>query len=880
MHAKPLVCPLASRRCRGAVTPAAVLWLVLSVNSAFGQAAPAAPAAPNAPGNPNAPANAAAANDDILKLSEFVVSGAVTPRSRFESPIAVTTIDRATMEAVAPRNTAEFLKVVPGIYAESTGGEAFNNVSVRGFGVTAGFSYEMLYEDGLPVYSTNNLRHGLPDAWTRTSTFIANVEAVRSGSSSVLASNAPLALINYISREGGQRLEGEASFTTSDYGTFRTDVWLSGPVNASTTYALGGWYRIDDGVRDAGFVANKGHQVIGNLKHTFTNGRGYLKGSFKLLEDRNSFDLPMPLTGGGSPRSLPFGPDWKKDPTSNSADARILAISGTPIGNVRYDLADGITVDLKYIGTELEYQLADGIKLQNRNRYSDGFRSIDYAFNSLPFPWQTVANNAARREPAPFAAGLSGGNYNFRLTYPGQSGAVAAANPAAAAALGNGLAITKSWQHSSGDVSNFQNDVRLLGTFNRGNTTVTGGVYYSFLETEQHYQFNTILTDVSPLWRRVDIMIVDATTGADIGPVTANGLYHLGDQYRNATIEEREITPYVMVDHKLGALNLQAGLRHLTTRQTATRELVANTTNLSATNPALRGAQFGTGAIITRDNDAHENAFAFGANYSLNRRLAFYAGYHRGVRTLGLTELSEDLHAGRPTSPTRVVRGYEAGVKYGTSKLGVFLTVFHEDIYNIQDTQVTIDPRTGLLGPTVIALQNQESEGIELESVWSPLNGLSLGLNGVVQHPKWTDHNLKTQTLSTGQVVAFDEHGKIPERTPKVTAKVLAGYRLPKTEFGTFTVNASYQYTGKRYADRANSEPTPLKAYGETVLGVALALQNGFSIRISVNNLFDDEGLSEGDPRSGTNVIDPTVSFFNARPIQPRTITGTVGYRF
>ena len=409
---------------------------------------------------------------------------------------------------------------------------------------------------------------------------------------------------------------------------------------------------------------------------------------------------------------------------------------------------------------------------------------------------------------------------------------------------------------------------------------MTGGLYYSFLKTEQHYQFNTLLSDVSPQWRRMDITILDATTGADIGAVTANGLYHLGDNFRNAKIEERELTPYVNVDHRIGALNLSAGLRHLTTRQTATRELVANTTNLHATNPALRGAQFGTGAIITRNNNARENAFALGANYALNRRLAFYAGYHRGVRTLGLTELSEDLHSARVTSPTRVVRGYEAGVKYGTGKLGVFLTVFNEDIYNIQDTQVTINPATGLIGPTVIALQNQNSKGVELETLWSPLNGLSLGLNGTLQNPRWTDHNLKTQTLSTGAVVAFDENDKIPERTPKASAKFLASYRLPKTELGAITVNTSYQYTGKRFADRANSNPTPLKAYGEFVLGATLAANNGLSFRVAINNLFNNEGLSEGDPRSGTNVIDPTVSFFNARPIQPRTITGSVSYRF
>jgi len=61
---------------------------------------------------------------------------------------------------------------------------------------------------------------------------------------------------------------------------------------------------------------------------------------------------------------------------------------------------------------------------------------------------------------------------------------------------------------------------------------------------------------------------------------------------------------------------------------------------------------------------------------------------------------------------------------------------------------------------------------------------------------------------------------------------------------------------------------------------VAMVTRNGFTVRVSVNNVFEDEGLSEGDPRTGSNVLDPTVSVYNARPIQPRTITGTISYRF
>jgi outer membrane cobalamin receptor len=849
-----------------------ILFLSALVGSAPAQTAPAS-ATPDSTENPKP-------KEEVIQLNSFVVTGSMTPRKQLESPVAITTLDRGRIDDLGARNFAELVKAVPGIYVESTGGEAFNNVSIRGIGTTSGFSYEMLYEDGLPVIATNNLRHGLPDAWTRMNAFVESVEAMRSGTSNIFASQAPLALINLISREGGSTLRGETTLTVSDYGTLRADLWTSGPAGKNTTFAIGGWYRVDDGVRYPGFTSNKGGELLGNIKHTFENGRGYMKASFKVHNDHNVFDLPMPLTGGANFRSVPFGPDMKSDPTSATADQRIVSVLGTPVGNVQYDLADGIYSQMDYVGTEVQYQLFDGVKLENRNRYSDGYRSIDYIFNGVPATWQAIANAAAGRDAAQFAAGLSGGNYAFRLTYPGQNNAVAAANATAAAALGNGFGNRKSWQHSGGLVTDFQDDLRLVGTFNNDQTTATAGVYYSLLREEQHYLYLTLLTDVTPQVNRMDITILDAITGAAIGPATFNGIYHFADQYRNSTGEEREVSPYALVEHKVGPMTFDAGVRHNSTRQVVTREFTANTfvTN-NSTNPALRTGQFGTGNFETRKNSVSETAYTVGANYAFSKHLAVYGRVSRGVRTLGITEFAEDIVAGRVTSPSRIVTGYEAGVKYGSGKVGVVLTAFHDKIEGIQDTQVTILPN-GTLGPTVIALQNEVSKGLELETIWTPLPGLSLGANATWQDPKWTDHNLKTQTLSTGQVVAFDENGLTPERTPKIYGKLLGSYQFPATSLGRFAVNASYQYTGKRPVDRANGPIDPLTSYGETEVGVILVTKQGFSLRVTVNNLFDSKGLSEGDPRGGTNVLDPTVSVFNARPIQPRTITGTVSYKF
>lgn len=849
--------------CRGTLPVLLAVSIGAPLTVLFGQAVP----------TPNE-------NDDAVKLDAFVVTGSMAPKRQIESPVAITTLDRGRIEALGPRNFAEALKAIPGVYVESTGGEAFNNVSIRGIGTTSGYSYVMLYEDGLPVWATNNLRHGLPDAWTRLNTFVERVEAMRSGTSNIFASQAPLALINLISREGDAYYRGSAEFNASDYGTLRTDLWLSGPAGKSGTFAIGGWYRVDDGVRYPGFVSNQGGELMGNYRYNFENGRGFAKASFKLHNERNVFDLPMPMTGGANFRSIPFGPDIRRDATSASADQRFLTVSNTPVGKVQFDLADGIYTDLTYFGTEIQYKLTDSLRLEGRNRYSDGFRSIDYIFNGVAATWQAIANAAASRDATQFAAGLSGGNYAFQLVAPGQGNAVIAASAAAAAALGNGLGNRKSWQHSDGPVSNFQQDLRVVGSFNDDKTTATAGVYYSFLRQEQHYLFSTILTDITPVPRRVDINILDATTGAVIGPATSNGIYQFGAQYRNAAGEDREISPYVAVEHKLGQFTLDAGARRHQTRQVLTRELTANNfVTANSNNPALRNGQFGTGNFQTRDNRASDTALTLGGNYAFTRHFAAYGRISRGVRTLGITEFADDLVAGRPASPTRKVTGYEAGLKYGTRNLGVVFTVFQQEIEGIQDTQVTILPN-GNIGPTVVALQSLESKGAELETIWSPVAGLSLGVNATIQDPKWTDNNLKTQTLSTGQVVTFSEKGLTPERTPKFYGKVMAGYMFPPTSLGRFGVNASYQYTGKRPVDRANGPINPLTAYGETQLSASLVMANGLAFRVSVNNAFDTKGLSEGDPRGGTNVLDPTNSVFNARPIQPRTITASLSYNF
>ncbi len=846
--------------------------------------APCALLAQNATPSPAAPPADTA--DQTVQLNQFVVTGSMAPRTVLESPLSITTLDRNKIDEVAPRSTAELLKVVPGLYTESSGGEVLENVLVRGIELSGAYTYIVLQEDGLPVTSESTLRYASADLFTRMSDMIEKVDALRGGSANIFASNASQALVNFISREGGSTVQGNASFTTSSYDTLKTEAWTSGPLGQNTTFAIGGWYRVDNGERDPGFpYANRGGQILGNVKHTFAGGKGYIKVSAKALDDHNIFDVPMPMQNASNPQSIPFGPNIRTDPTASSQDARRIGLQSSPVGPFSYDNANGVHSSVSYVGAEFSYEIVDGLRFMDRFRYTTINRSIDYYLNGVATPWQTLANSAANRSAAQFAPALNGSSYTFELTYPGQGNAVAAANPAAAAALGNGYGMVKTFDHAAGPITDVQDDLRLTQALNQDQTHVSVGVYFSDLNNSLAKQFNQVLTDVTPQYHRVDITYLNATTGAVVGPGTYNGVYQFGSTYTNDTSTEREVSPYIEVEHKWGHLNIDAGIRHSVVKENASIELTqavnANTTT-TGTNPALLNFQTGNGNYVSDPLSFNNNVWTIGANYAFTQHLSVFARYSDDARFISLTDLTENYHSGRIGSqgnPTNYIKQGEVGVKSGFGPFAVFLTAFRIDLTNVFMNTVITDPVTNVQS-NLASFQNNLSQGVELETLWSPLPGLSLGLSGVADDSKLTDNNTERQTLLNGTSVLINDNGLIPARTPKIYGTFTASYRLPETKWGTFSVNGSYQYTGKRFSDLANSNPTPLKAFGEAVLGASFFTRSGIALRVEVNNVFNQFGLTEGDPRTGNAIIDPSAKSYNARPILPRTVQGTISYRF
>src|SRR5690606_9177949 len=68
-------------------------------------------------------------------ISEIIVTGTArtTGLDRLDASFSITTADAEEIVRIAPKSTADLLKIVPGLWVEPTGGVSGANIDIRGF---------------------------------------------------------------------------------------------------------------------------------------------------------------------------------------------------------------------------------------------------------------------------------------------------------------------------------------------------------------------------------------------------------------------------------------------------------------------------------------------------------------------------------------------------------------------------------------------------------------------------------------------------------------------------------------------------------------------------------------------------------------------------
>lgn len=141
-------------------------------------------------------------------LDTIVVTASPGNRSKLDSSVSISSVDAETIKDFHPMSEGYMLRLLPGLQPNISGPGGNGHFAVRGLPVaTGGATFVQLQEDGLPTVLYGDIQFGNNDYWTKSSPTDDRIEAIRGGTASTLASQAPGAVVNYVSKtsrsEGG-----------------------------------------------------------------------------------------------------------------------------------------------------------------------------------------------------------------------------------------------------------------------------------------------------------------------------------------------------------------------------------------------------------------------------------------------------------------------------------------------------------------------------------------------------------------------------------------------------------------------------------------------------------------------------------------------------
>ncbi len=792
------------------------------------------------------------ADAEVFLLDGVVVTGVAAETTKVKSSVAISTVDAGDLAPSAPRSTAEIFRNIPGIRSEATSGDGNANISVRGLPVAAGGAkFLQLQEDGLPILEFGDIAFGTADGFLRPDYTTERVEAIRGGSASTFASNSPGGIVNFISRTGGVE-GGSVGLTTGlDYDSLRLDFNYGTPLGEDMQYNVGGYYRVGEGVRESGYDGNKGSQIKANF--TKFMEKGYVRFYLKHLDDTAITYMPMPVKVTGTNANPSMGALPGFDPLTDTPHSPAFTANIGTDGNGNRRVSDpqeGLRSLSTALGAEVSLDLGNNWKLVDRVRYSDNSGRF-----VAPFPAQVDAAQDIADSIAGDGAMLS------YATGPNKGSAINAST-----LNGNGLLMrVHMFDTELNNFDNLVNDFKLTRHFADGDAAtydLTLGYYHSTQNIDMDWLWNSYLMEVKGKDAQlVDVADSDGVSYSDAGLI-AYGTPFWGGLHRNYDTEYSINAPYISLAMEKGKLNVDFSARYDFGTAEGSYAGTRYETNVDLNQDGEISIPEQSIEVVDKANrspvdyDWDYYSLSLGGNYSFTDDYAAFARYSRGGRAnadrllfgpniLANGSLRDDDAA------VDIVEQLEAGLKYADSdfaggQLGLFATLFYaetEEQNYEATTQVFLD-------------RVYEAVGMELESTYRKGNfDLKLGLT-------WTDAEITSDALNSSVV------GNTPRRQADLMYQISPSYNTDKWSVGATVIG-----TTDSYAQDDNVMVMP--GYDYVNLFGSYRIQENFSVLLSVNNAFDDFGLSESEEGAI-----PANGIIRARGISGRTSSLTFRYDF
>ena len=801
-------------------------------------------------------------------LQAVVVTASATGVKKLDASYSIVSANREEIRQSNPVSVADLLKISPGIWPESTGGQTGANIEIAGFpgGGDAPFFTNMI--NGSPIYGMSSLSFMDSSSLFRLDDTIERVEIVQGGPGAVFGPGQMGATANFILRQGTATPSGDVGLTYGDEGLWRVDGFYGFKIADGWYASIGGFYRTSDGVRDPQFKSDKGGQLTATLTHDWDNGSFMLWA--RKLDDKNQFITPIPMIQGSGDNFSGY-PGF--DPSTGTYYSKAIqhVQVPNPLGYLENaNLANGRGGNLNYFGGSFDTTLGSWT-ISDNFLYFGGDLPTNALFsgpNPKPLNYYLYGCNVP--QPTGYCNADGSAVDSDNLGYP-TTRTVTATLPDGTVVPLDQSVIHQGWWFIQKRLKSLNNDLRISKEIFDGNT-VTAGVYLARYTDHDNWSLgNQMLMLNQPNTKPIGLTYTEG--GQTYVVANPQGFVDFGGNYNIVEAGTATNKAFYLSDSwTIGPWLLQAGGRlentdvHQRTCNRSPVDLDGNPNTLydNAT-PVCNG---------TWDMEHYDKthpSFTAGANYEFNDHMSAYVrantGGHFNDFDNGIRGASGNF------APMQKIKNLEAGFKYGSQTLFVDVSIYHRLFTGLQYQETT----TSGVPIGTISNYGANTHGLDFNGTWSPIENLHLKLVADYMDGHYTHHNACAPiTDVNGNTFCVSFNGAPIQRQPKVRYLFMPSYTLP-TSWGNITGFLTWEHAGQRYEDQTGLQP--LGTFHTLGAGLLADVGPNWQFRLQGTNLTNAIGLTEGNARI-TGSSAGIGGVLMARPLTGREVYFQAKYRF
>jgi outer membrane receptor protein involved in Fe transport len=854
------------------------LALVTAIVAALPQMAwatdpsPASPPQADTQATATAPAKRPAKADlaDTKSLQSVVVTANAGGVKKLDASYNVVVADREQIKMSNPKSTADLLKISPGIWPESSGGQTGANIEIAGFPGGGDAPYFTNMVNGTPLYGLSSLSFMDSSSLFRLDDTIERAEVVQGGPGAIFGPGQMGATANFILRQGTEDPSGDIGVTYGNEGLYRVDGFYGFPIAENWYGSIGGFYRQSDGVRDPQFRSDSGGQLTATLTHDMDNGS--LMFWARALDDKNQFITPVAMIqdSGGSFSNFP-GFDALTGTYYSKAMQHVQIPD--PWGRMQSaNLANGRGGKLNYFGGSYNGSFG-GWTVDDHFVVGGGQLNTSALFsgpNPKPLSYYEYGCNIA--QPAGYCGPGNTPVDSDTLGLP--AGTVINANYVGGGAVSpNQSVIHQGWWYIQKEIHTVNNDFRLSKELFDGNT-LTVGLYLARSTDHDNWSLgNQMLMTNSNNAQPITLSYVDPVTGQTMYQTNPQGF---SDFNGNFDIDENGVSTskalYLSDSWKVDRwlFDISGRIENQHTKQDTCNFSVVN---LDGNNNTLYDNKVSicNGSYTHLDYNKSHPSFSAGANYELADNMSVYI---RGNTGAHFDDFDNGIRGtGGNFAPMTKIRNLETGFKYQSSIIYVDVSGYIRKFTGLQYQETN---GAGVaFGP--ISVYGSSTKGINLNTTVTPVENLKLALVADYMDGHYTGYNgCAEYTDINGNTQCISLNGAPLQRQPKVRFMFTPSYRIP-TGWGDITGWVTFSHSGQRYEDQSGLQP--LGAYHTLDAGVQANYGKNWQFTLAGTNLTNEIGLTEGNSRV-FGVNSGVGNVIMARSIEGREVNLQAKYQF